>query len=220
MAAPTEAAQEAGTTGRPEAAGRASFPLVTDAADSTDADLELVLADGRRLRIHRGADGGHLAGGAGRPGAAGVLSFPAAIKVYLCRVACDMRRSFDGLAMMAEHIIGCNHFSGHLLVFCNRRSDGVMILYSCNRTRFLEQFSELSAYSSLKGKQSLTSLPRGLKVQSLEQPVLVVLLAEFASGLGRLLQGLEVSHPEELLFDGAEEPFYAAIALGFTDEDG
>ena len=26
-----------------------------------------------------------------------MLSFPAAIKVYLCTVACDMRRSFDGL---------------------------------------------------------------------------------------------------------------------------
>jgi hypothetical protein len=26
-----------------------------------------------------------------------MLSFPAAIKVYLCTVPCDMRRSFDGL---------------------------------------------------------------------------------------------------------------------------
>ena len=31
-----------------------------------------------------------------------MLSFPAAIKVYLCTVACDMRRSFDGLSLMAE----------------------------------------------------------------------------------------------------------------------
>jgi len=37
-------------------------------------------------------------------------SFPAAIKVYLCTVACDMRRSFDGLWMMAEHVI---HFNPH-----------------------------------------------------------------------------------------------------------
>jgi len=36
-----------------------------------------------------------------------MLSFPAAIKVYLCTVACDMRRSFDGLSMMAEHVIRC-----------------------------------------------------------------------------------------------------------------
>ena len=58
-----------------------------------------------------------------------MLSFPAAIRVYLCTVPCDMRRSFDGLAMMAEYIIRCDPFSGHLLVFCNRRSDRVKILY-------------------------------------------------------------------------------------------
>src|SRR5580658_7010790 len=57
-----------------------------------------------------------------------MLSFPAAVKVYLCTVACDMRRSFDGLSMMAEHVIRCNPFSGHLLVFCNRRSDRLKIL--------------------------------------------------------------------------------------------
>jgi transposase len=57
------------------------------------------------------------------------LSFPAAIKVYLCTVPCDMRRSFDGLSMLAEHVIQCNPFSGHLLVYCNRRSDRVKILY-------------------------------------------------------------------------------------------
>jgi len=31
--------------------------------------------------------------------------------------------------MMTEHIIRCNPFSGHLFVFCNRRSDRVKILY-------------------------------------------------------------------------------------------
>ena len=58
-----------------------------------------------------------------------MLSFPAAIKVYLCTVPCDMRRSFDGLSMMAEHVIRCNPLSGHLLVFCNRRTDRLKILY-------------------------------------------------------------------------------------------
>jgi transposase len=58
-----------------------------------------------------------------------MLSFPEAVKVYLCTVACDMRRSFDGLSMMAEHVIRCNPFSGHLLVFCNRRGDRRKILY-------------------------------------------------------------------------------------------
>jgi transposase len=58
-----------------------------------------------------------------------MLSFPAAIKVYLCTVPCDMRRSFDGLSMLAEQVIGCNPYAGHLLVFSNRRSDRVKILY-------------------------------------------------------------------------------------------
>jgi transposase len=40
-----------------------------------------------------------------------------------------MRRSFDGLSMMAEHIVRCDPFSGHLLVFCNKRSDRLKILY-------------------------------------------------------------------------------------------
>ena len=58
-----------------------------------------------------------------------MLSLPAAIKVYLCTMPCDMRRSFDGLSMMAEHVIGCNPYAGHLLVFSNRRTDRVKILY-------------------------------------------------------------------------------------------
>jgi transposase len=58
-----------------------------------------------------------------------VLSFPAAVKVYLCTLACDMRRCFDGRSMMAEHVIGCTPYAGHLLVFCNRRRDRLKILY-------------------------------------------------------------------------------------------
>jgi transposase len=58
-----------------------------------------------------------------------MLSLPAAIKVYLCTLPCDMRKSFDGLSMMAEHIIRCDRFAGHLLVFCNRRTDRLKILY-------------------------------------------------------------------------------------------
>ena len=58
-----------------------------------------------------------------------MLSFPAAIKVFLCTAHCDMRRSFDGLSMMTEHIVRESPLSGHLFVFCNKRSDRVKILY-------------------------------------------------------------------------------------------
>ena len=36
--------------------GAASFALVSDEAGATDAGIELVLGDGRRLRIRRGVD--------------------------------------------------------------------------------------------------------------------------------------------------------------------
>jgi transposase len=58
-----------------------------------------------------------------------MLSFPAAIQVFLCTVPCDMRRSFDGLSMMAEHIVRSNPLSGHLFVYCNKRTDRLKILY-------------------------------------------------------------------------------------------
>jgi transposase len=73
-----------------------------------------------------------------------MLTFPAAIKVYLCTVACDMRRSFGGLFMMAEHIIRCNPYSAHLLVFCNRRSDRIKILY-CDRDGWAIWYKRLEA---------------------------------------------------------------------------
>lgn len=40
-----------------------------------------------------------------------------------------MRRSFDGLSMMAEHIVQADPLSGHLFVYCNRRTDRLKILY-------------------------------------------------------------------------------------------
>ena len=44
------------TPGQGVTRGAASFALVSDEPDATDAGIELVLGDGRRLRIHKGVD--------------------------------------------------------------------------------------------------------------------------------------------------------------------
>ena len=58
-----------------------------------------------------------------------MLNLPASVRVFVCTHTTDMRRSFDGLVMMAEQVVREDPFSGHLFVFFNRRRDRVKILY-------------------------------------------------------------------------------------------
>ena len=57
-----------------------------------------------------------------------MLSFPSAVKIYLCSEPADMRRSFDGLAMMVKSIIRQNPLSGHIFVFVNHKGDKLKLL--------------------------------------------------------------------------------------------
>ena len=54
---------------------------------------------------------------------------PASVRIFVCRTPTDMRRSFDGLSLLAEHCLGENPLSGHLFVFGNRRGNRVKILW-------------------------------------------------------------------------------------------
>ena len=58
-----------------------------------------------------------------------MLGLPPSVRVFLCLVPVDMRRSFDGLAALAEQVVRENPLSGHLFVFRGRRGDRVKILY-------------------------------------------------------------------------------------------
>jgi len=51
------ASRQAGTTSKPGGHGRpASFALVSEEGGATDAGIELVLGDGRKLRIRKGVE--------------------------------------------------------------------------------------------------------------------------------------------------------------------
>jgi len=57
-----------------------------------------------------------------------MLSLPSSVRIFLCVIPADMRRSFDGLARMVEEFLGDDPLSGHLFVFRNRRGDRLKIL--------------------------------------------------------------------------------------------
>jgi transposase len=58
-----------------------------------------------------------------------MMHLPASVRVYLCTVPCDMRRSFDGLHALVTTAMHLDALGGHLFVFSNRRRDRVKILY-------------------------------------------------------------------------------------------
>jgi transposase len=58
-----------------------------------------------------------------------VLNLPPTVRIYLCSVPTDMRRSFDSLAAQAHDVLHQDPLSGHLFVFRNRPGDRMKILF-------------------------------------------------------------------------------------------
>jgi len=51
------------------------------------------------------------------------------LKVYLAPGATDLRKSINGLSVLAASSLELNVLSGSLFVFCNRRRDLIKIVY-------------------------------------------------------------------------------------------
>jgi transposase len=58
-----------------------------------------------------------------------MLSIPSNLCVYLCTMATDMRKGFDGLHSMVLQVFQRDPLDGHLFLFVNRRRDRLKILW-------------------------------------------------------------------------------------------
>ena len=58
-----------------------------------------------------------------------MIHLPASVRVYLCLMPTDMRRSFDGLHALVRDHLHLDAFAGHLYIFSNRRRDRLKVLY-------------------------------------------------------------------------------------------
>ena len=57
-----------------------------------------------------------------------MLNFSHATRVFLCTSPVDMRKSFRGLCLLAESLLGQDPAGGHWFVFLNRRADRLKLL--------------------------------------------------------------------------------------------
>ncbi|MCX7946900.1 MAG: IS66 family insertion sequence element accessory protein TnpB [Hydrogenophilus sp.] len=58
-----------------------------------------------------------------------MLTLPPSVRIFFAAEPTDMRRSFDGLAMLAREVIRQDPLSGHLFVFRNRSGDKLKVLW-------------------------------------------------------------------------------------------
>jgi transposase len=58
-----------------------------------------------------------------------MIPVPAGARVWLATGHTDMRKGFDGLAMLVQEVLGRDPHAGHLFVFRGKRGDLVKLLW-------------------------------------------------------------------------------------------
>jgi transposase len=58
-----------------------------------------------------------------------MLKLSGRMKIFLCRAATDMRKSFDSLSALVAETLREDPLSGHLFVFRSKRADRIKLLY-------------------------------------------------------------------------------------------
>jgi len=96
-----------------------------------------------------------------------MLSFPGSLKIYIALEACDMRKSFDGLAAVAEEKLRCDPSGGALIAFSNKRRNRLKMLYFDGSglwvlAKRLEKGTFSWPSASRSGQEKLTLTPEAL----------------------------------------------------------
>jgi transposase len=58
-----------------------------------------------------------------------MISIPAGIRIYLACGHTDMRKGFDGLAVLVQEVLAQDPYSGALFIFRGRRGDLIKLLW-------------------------------------------------------------------------------------------
>lgn len=73
-----------------------------------------------------------------------MLSWPSTVRVFVHTEPTDLRRGFDGLAVLVQTVLEADPLSGHLFVFFNRRRDRVKVLF-WDRTGYCLYYKRLES---------------------------------------------------------------------------
>lgn len=58
-----------------------------------------------------------------------MMMLPPSVRIYVATSAVNLRKSFDGLSVVVESVLGHDPLCGHLFCFFNRRGNQVRILF-------------------------------------------------------------------------------------------
>lgn len=99
---------------------------------------------------------------------------PASVRIFVCTQPQDMRKAFDGLALVTQQLVGQDPQSGALFLFVNKRANRVKVLWwdrngycllykRLHRARFVLPLPDGESPSVLVDGRQLASILAGVE---------------------------------------------------------
>jgi transposase len=101
-----------------------------------------------------------------------MIALPAGVRVWLAAGVTDMRKGFDGLAVLVQNQLEADPFSGQLFVFRGRRGDRIKVLWwdgdgLCLYAKRLER-GRFVWPQATQGRVSLTSAQLSMLLEGID----------------------------------------------------